>query len=502
MKNYKELQNGSDIRGIALEGRENEHINLTGEAAADLARGFAHWLSEKTGKPLKELRVAVGTDSRVTASKFLLKSCTALAGQGVQVLCCNMASTPAMYMATVFPETDCDGAIMLTASHLPCNRNGMKFFTKQSGLEKADISELISLAEGFANVDDGISCQSNIKEYELIERYSAHLRAIIKDALSKGSEPESSALSGSGDESGPLSGLHVVVDAGNGAGGFYALNVLKALGADISGSQFLEPDGTFPNHEPNPENKEAMASISKAVRESNADLGIIFDTDVDRAAAVDSRGREIARNAIVALAASLVAEDFPGSTVVTDSITSTQLGDFLRDRLGMKHYRYKRGYRNVIRKGMELEDCHLAIETSGHAAIKENYWLDDGAFLATKIVIKAKQLKDCGRHIDELLSELKEPLEARELRIKVKAENFAEYAGKVLDEFELDSDWSLEEPNYEGIRVDTDCGWFLLRKSLHDHILPLNIESDAAGGADKMEKRIREKLAKYDELEI
>ena len=86
----------------------------------------------------------------------------------------------------------------------------------------------------------------------------------------------------------PLSGLKIVVDAGNGAGGFYADDILKPLGADISGSQFLEPDGNFPNHQPNPENKEAMASVCRAVRENGADLGIIFDTDVDRSSAVDA----------------------------------------------------------------------------------------------------------------------------------------------------------------------------------------------------------------------
>lgn len=90
----------------------------------------------------------------------------------------------------------------------------------------------------------------------------------------------------------PLAGLHIVVDAGNGAGGFYAWDVLEPLGADISGSQFLEPDGMFPNHIPNPENETAMASICQAVKASGADLGVIFDTDVDRGAAVDSQGRK------------------------------------------------------------------------------------------------------------------------------------------------------------------------------------------------------------------
>lgn len=115
-----------------------------------------------------------------------------------------------------------------------------------------------------------------------------------------------------GDGSQPLKGFHIVVDAGNGAGGFYAGEVLEPLGADISGSQFLDPDGRFPHHIPNPENEEAMASVSAAVVRAKADLGVIFDTDVDRAGCVDAEGREINRNRLVALAAAIALEDHPG----------------------------------------------------------------------------------------------------------------------------------------------------------------------------------------------
>ena len=179
----------------------------------------------------------------------------------------------------------------------------------------------------------------------------------------------------------PLSGVHFVVDGSNGAGGFFATQVLEPLGADISGSIFLEPDGTFPNHVPNPEDEKAMECIRKATLEHQADLGIIFDTDVDRAATVFPNGKEINRNALIALMGAIVAKTNPGSTVVTDSVTSDQLKDFLENRLGLKHHRFKRGYRNVINESVRLnregiESC-LAIETSGHGALSENYFLDE-----------------------------------------------------------------------------------------------------------------------------
>ena len=133
----------------------------------------------------------------------------------------------------------------------------------------------------------------------------------------------------------------------------------------------MDPDGSFPNHIPNPENAEAMASIRKAVLENKADLGIIFDTDVDRAGAVDKNGNEINRNPIIALMAAIVLQDHPGTTIVTDSITSDELKVFIEDKLGGRHHRFKRGYRNVINESIRLneegEESWLAIETSGHA---------------------------------------------------------------------------------------------------------------------------------------
>ena len=515
VKNYKELQNGSDIRGVALEGVEGQHVNLTAEAAADLVMGFADWICEKQQREKETLTVALGRDSRISGTDLLKACAERLASSGVVVLDCGMASTPAMFMSTVFPESNADGAVMITASHLPFNRNGLKFFTKNGGLDKKDISALIGIAETETDAADLPGrCMGALVPFPLMRLYCSHLRRIICEGLSCKEEAK------------PLSSMHIVCDAGNGAGGFYVRQVLEPLGADCSGSLYLDPDGTFPNHQPNPENEEAMNCICAAAKAAGADLGIIFDTDVDRAAAVDSAGAPIARNGIVALAAVLASEGHPGTTIVTDSITSTQLGTFLTGSLGLHHLRFKRGYRNVINKAIELNaagtDCQLAIETSGHAALKENYFLDDGAYLATKIVVKAAQLKAEGRTIESLMAEMKEPLEAKEFRLAVNAEDFSAYAGGILEELEK---WigqgectedhpcggrcrcgmTLEEPNYEGIRVNLDRingdGWFLLRKSLHDPIMPLNIESNRSGGVEIIAKKVKALLAQYEQLD-
>lgn len=136
----------------------------------------------------------------------------------------------------------------------------------------------------------------------------------------------------------PLAGMHILVDAGNGAGGFFATEVLQPLGADITGSQFLDPDGSFPNHVPNPEDPAAMAATIDAVKASGADMGIVFDTDVDRSGLVDRNGVAINKNKLIALMASVTLRKFPGSTIVTDSVTSSGLTKFI-EKLGGQHLR-------------------------------------------------------------------------------------------------------------------------------------------------------------------
>lgn len=510
MKDYRKLQNGSDIRGIAITGVPGEIPNLTPYEAEDIGRGFVVWLSEKLGKAPAEMTVAMGRDPRVSGKRLMEGLMNGMGPYGIKAYDCGLASTPAMFMSTVFPEFACDAAIMITASHLPYNRNGFKFFTAEGGLDKADISAILEYAGDAdlcvkklgepAHLDGRVRDFGKLvypaEEKDLMSLYCGHLR----DLIIKGAE--------SGDR--PLEGMRIVVDAGNGSGGFFARKVLKPLGADISDSQFLEPDGMFSNHAPNPEDPDAINALMTRVVSKGADFGLIFDTDVDRSAAVDGRGNEIARNGIVAMAATLIAKDHPGTTVVTDSITSRQLTDFLEKDLGVKHLRYKRGYKNVINKAKELNDqgtdCQLAIETSGHAAFKENYFLDDGAYLAVKIVIEAARLRKEGKSIDSIIAGLGSPADEREVRIPITAADFGALGDRVIEELGAFAaereDLSLEEPNYEGVRIAFPGGWCLLRKSLHDPILPVNMASDEPGGCDGIAAVMKEFLSSYEGLDL
>ena len=371
--------------------------------------------------------------------------------------------------------------------------------------------------------------------------YEAHLRRIIIEGVDAQGDKRNT----------PLAGLRIVVDAGNGSGGFLATRVLAPLGADVSGSQFLEPDGTFPNHAPNPEDKAAMRAAVAMVRAARADLGIVVDTDVDRSAVVGASGEPINSNRYIALMAHIVLQKYPGTSIVTDSVTSDGLAEFIEAR-GGKHVRYKRGYRNVINKCVEINNdasnsdrCELAMETSGHGAMAENYFLDDGTYSASQIVImlaravlaeeeekgkkekekegastalsssttttkdggdkpkrRAAAKKSSARDIAHtVLHSLKEPADSVEIRMQVLGSSPAEIQAaskETLAAFKewvegggAGESWTLEEVNHEGWRARVDesgepggtRGWALLRGSLHDPLLVLNAESSLANGS-------------------
>ena len=491
-KNYSKLRNESDVRGIAIAGVAGQDVNLTETACRDIARGFALWLIKRSGKT--SLRVAVGRDSRLSGETLLGWMAEELAKEGISVTDMGLASTPAMFMTTKTEGYMFDGAVLVTASHLPYNRNGYKFFTPDGGVEASDIKEMIALAE--SDEHSGLPV-GNVVKSEFMNVYSKRLADMIRSAC--GSER-------------PLEGLRIVVDAGNGAGGFYAEKVLLPLGADITGSRYLEPDGSFPNHIPNPENKEAMESITEAVKESKADLGIIFDTDVDRAGAVLEDGSELNRNRLIAILSAMLLRDHPGTTIVTDSVTSSGLAEFIAEKGGV-HHRFKRGYRNVINESIRLNsegiDSQLAIETSGHGAFKDNYFLDDGAYIVTRLIIELSRGRKMGYKLSELIASLKEPAESKEFRMDLKLEDFKPYGNKIIEELKAYAEgregWSLAPSNYEGVRVNLDSehgnGWLLLRLSLHEPLMPLNIESDEQGGVKKIAKELCEFICGYDMLD-
>nr|XP_043605942.1 phosphomannomutase/phosphoglucomutase [Erigeron canadensis] len=521
MGRIKRLQNGSDVRGVAVEGEPGRKVDLTPPAVEAIAESFGEWvtngLEKEKGRPVEDVRISLGRDPRISGGLLSVAIFSGLGRAGCMTYDMGLATTPACFMSTVLSPFLYDASIMMTASHLPYTRNGLKFFTKKGGLTSPEVEEICDKAAyKYANRLTKVSTllKTTPTRVDFMNVYAKHLRDIIKERVNHPQHYDT-----------PLEGFQIIVNAGNGSGGFFTYEVLDKLGADTFGSLNLKPDGMFPNHIPNPEDKVAMSVTRAAVLDTTADLGIVFDTDVDRSGVVDKEGNPINGDKLIALMAAIVLKEHPGSTIVTDARTSMALTRFITDR-GGQHCLYRVGYRNVIDKGVQLNedgvDAHLMMETSGHGALKENYFLDDGAYMVVKIIIEMVRMKLEGsdQGIGSLIKDLEEPLESVLLRMDILSEprhakaqaieiieTFKTYIQEGrLEGWELDacgdcwvSDGCLVDSNDAPAPVDAQMyrakvsneedgqyGWVHIRQSIHNPNIAVNMQSTVRGGCLSM----------------
>jgi phosphomannomutase len=482
------------------------------------------------------IKIVVGRDPRhhgiVLADAFSRGAETV---PGVQVFYTGLATTPAM--ASFCRMQLCHGAVMVTASHLPQDRNGFKFFSTLAGGTTASnfdpqqhIPQIIALAKDRASYwydlatipptsgTDAIYCSGGWVDY--MEHYKSGLKkALIREVTGHDYDCNGSTFP----QQDVLKGLKLVLNAGNGSGGFFA-SVLEQLGADVSGSIHVQPDGNFPNGVPNPEKDAMIQETIEACHRVQADLGILLDTDADRCglvapttltsattnaanskddslATAQNNYQAIHRNKLIALLGVIFAHDSPGCAIVTCSVTSQGLARFLTNDLGLQHVRYLKGYANVISKAKTLTEngqanAMVAIETSGHCAMKENDFLDDGTYTAIKIVglLAREKAKDLSFSLPSLIHGMKEMEEIAEIRmlpidgtLESTGVIFNRAAQNIEERCQTLPDWTLDADNLEGIRVmvGNDGSFFMLRKSLHDPLLSLWIEAGSREDAQR-----------------
>lgn len=531
VEKIRRLQNGSDVRGVAVEGEKGRTVDLTPPAVEAIAESFGEWVTdglkrERGGLAQDVVRISLGRDPRISGASLTVAIFTGLTRAGCLMFDMGLATTPACFMSTLLPPFSYDASLMMTASHLPYTRNGLKFFTPKGGLCSTEVEEICDRAAyKYANrLAKAYVSLNNIAPFrvDFMSTYAKHLRDMIKERVNHPVHFDA-----------PLQGFKIIVNAGNGSGGFFALDVLDKLGADTFGSLYLNPDGMFPNHIPNPGDKTAMSRTRNAVLEQSADLGIVFDTDVDRSGVVDNEGNLINGDRLIALMSSIVLREHPGTTIVTDARTSMALTRFITER-GGHHCLYRVGYRNVIDKGIILNkdgvETHLMMETSGHGALKENHFLDDGAYMVVKIIIEMVRLKLAGSKdgIGSIIKDLEDPAESVELRMNIRAEpRYAKQRG--IETIEMFKNY-IEEGRLEGWELDScgDCwvsegclvdstdaptaidaqmyrakvsdkehgqhGWIHIRQSIHNPNIAINMQSTLPGGCQAMASVLLEKF--------
>ena len=564
LANFQRASNGFDMRGVVGPSKDLDGPILTNVDAFWVGVGFGESLKQSNSLRSSTLNAApitvgIGRDSRESGTELTRWLAGGLEAVGVLAYDVGLCTTPAMYLSCIADHDNDDqnpwpfsGAISVTASHLPSHWNGFKFFTpdKPSNIGEEGIQEIIDFC---TNIQTGnfVPVASDFQgrsSKSFLPTYSEFLKRTVRDKFQQSCVGDhlNSAFKDDGGPSNnyPLKGLKICVNAGNGAGGFLA-QTLADLGADTSSSLHLNPDGTFPNHIANPEDRIAIECTATAVVKASADLGICLDTDADRVGLVegssvvgDSDGngsrRLLNRNCLIALVSKVALRSSAGGVIVTDSATSNGLSRFI-ESLGGTHVRYKKGYRFVIEKGRSIDGCVAAVECSGHGAWKDNGWVDDGCYTAVRLVtelslmrlkrrntansasasIDSIDIKQISR-LSDLLIGFTEPEESTELRFRViggpgsmkviterAITTLQDIANSPLcnipqDRNQSSFSWNVEKINYDGLRINFDftiingkkeenndrklTGWCMLRASLHEPILSMQIESDQVGG--------------------
>ncbi|MGE0109841.1 MAG: phosphoglucomutase/phosphomannomutase PgmG [Bdellovibrionales bacterium] len=441
-----------DIRGVVGQ-------TLNESDAHALGCSFGTFLRRQGGK-----HVVVGRDGRRHSPMLETALVRGLVSTGVHVERVGMGPTPLLYFALY--HRDADAGIMITGSHNPADQNGFKMLLSpqmpQGGpVYGAAIKALAELAEK-ADYEEGAG------QVEDIDVRAAYIKRLLQDYQNK-------------------QGLHVVWDNGNGAAGDILLDLLPLLPGKHT-LLYGEVDGTFPNHHPDPTVAANLVDLQRAVKEQGADLGVAFDGDADRIGAVDSKGRILEGDQLLALYAREVLSVHQGATIIADVKASQGLFDSIKKDGGVP-LMWKTGH-SLIKVKMAETNSPLAGEMSGHIFFADKYYgYDDAVYCALRLLGLVEKF---GGSLDALRDGLPQMVNTPEVRFEVdEARKFS-----IVDDVKAYlSSKTLNVDNTDGVRVSSADGWWLLRASNTQNVLVARAEGRDEAALEQLKGQILEVLA-------
>ena len=417
--------------------------------AEAIGRAFGTIVRRKGGK-----RVSVGYDGRLSSPDLQEALCRGLTAAGIDVLRIGLGPTPMLYFSVYHLETD--GGIQITGSHNPPDYNGFKIMLGHGSFFGEDIQELGRIAAA-ADYESG---EGSIEDIDLRQVYAERLLEGYSHA----------------------SPLKVVWDSGNGAAG----DVLRMVVAKLPGEHILlnaDIDGTFPNHHPDPTVEENLEQLKDAVAASGADLGIGFDGDGDRIGVIDGQGRVLWGDQLIALLSREVLAERPGATIIADVKASQVLFDEIA-RLGGRPLMYKTGH-SLIKTRMAEEKAPLAGEMSGHIFFADRYYgFDDALYVALRFLSLASAE---GGQVARLRSELPEVINTPEIRFDCEESRKFAIVEEVRRRLQAEG---ADINDIDGVRVQTEDGWWLLRASNTQAVLVARCEASSAQGLERLKQAL------------
>ena len=453
-----------DIRGIA-DPIDDKPADLTEETVYLIGKGTATYLIQKYGTKT----MAVGRDNRLTGPKLQAAFIKGLTETGLNVTNIGLSISPMIYWSVC--AMDFDSATNLTASHNSKEYNGLKTVTKNAhsicGDELQEVLKIIQEEKFHTPEKPG-----TVEEKDIWPKYLEDLLSKIKTARP----------------------LKIVVDAGNGTAGKFAPEYLEKLGHKVT-QLYCELDGTFPNHESNPEEIENMRDLIEKVKEEGADLGIGFDGDGDRVGIVDEKGHMYSSDFMLLLLAKDLLTRQPGAKIVFDVKISQAIINKLKE-LGAEPIMSKTGH-SFIESKMKEVNAPLAGEVSGHLFFGENYYgFDDAPLAAAKI---AEIVSNSDIPLSEMFNDLEKTVMTPEFKAHCPDDKKFEIVQKLVDHFTEKYDCIT----IDGVRVNFDeHSWGAVRASNTSPNLTLRFESNTPERLQEIQKIMADEMGKYPEVSL
>ena len=441
-----------DIRGKVAE-------DFPPEVVVSLGKAFGTLVKRSGGR-----EIAISGDIRLTTPDLINFFKEGVLSTGVDVINIGIVPTPVNYFSLF--ELDVAASVQITGSHNPPEFNGFKL----SLHKKPVYGDQIQLIKNFILNLDYDNGEGSETRYKLLPKYAEMIQSKI--SINKK--------------------MKVVMDCGNAAAAINAPSIFKDLGVELK-ELFCEPDGTFPNHHPDPTVEENLKDLIFEIKNGDYDLGIAFDGDADRLGVVDETGDIIWADQLLAILLSDVIEE--GDEVIFDVKCSQALEDVISE-LGGRPVMWKTGH-SLIKNKMAENNCKIGGEMSGHIFFADDYFgYDDAIYVAGRLI---QMLSNTEKTLSELKSVIPKYISTPEIRLEAESdEKKFEIAKMAEDYFSKNYDCIT----VDGVRVKFKEGWGLVRASNTQPVIVCRFEGDTLDNMNKIQSIILDKLKEFGNLKI
>ncbi len=437
-----------DIRGVA-----DEDIDET--VFETIGRAYGTYL-----KNLGKDAVTIGHDCRLSSPAFSEAMITGITSSGVNVFDLGMVTTPMLYFSLF--NLAVQGGVVITASHNPSEYNGIKLCVDRDSLFGEGIQKIRMIAEG----EKFAKGTGKLKTFDIMDSYLDYLRRNVEIS----------------------SGLRVAIDCGNAMVGIVAPRILREFGCELT-ELYVEPDGRFPNHHPDPTVEENMKDLISTVETQGLELGLGFDGDGDRIGVVDEKGSIVWGDMLVLIFSREILKLNPGAKIIGDVKCSDRLFKDVETHGGIP-IMWRTGH-SLIKNKMKIENAALGGEMSGHIFFADRYYgYDDALYAALRML---EIVSKTGKRTSELLEGVPDAFSTPEIRVDCPDEMKFRLVNQVREE--LTSAYKeYDVIDIDGVRVEFPYGWGLVRASNTQPALVLRFEADSRERLEQIRSIIEHKL--------